>query len=169
MRAARGGKEQFALRRHVDSQFGNRDRVGEKDYPGSDYNPFIFSEGKRIKHWLAQPEFRYWTCERFNGWFFGVHLHGGEFSFAKVRLPFNLYTNLRDNRYEGYYYGGGLSAGYQWMLGKRWNLEATLGLGYARVEYDRYRCADCSPKVGSGSKNYFGPTKAAVSLIYFIL
>lgn len=133
------------------------------------YNPFIFSEGKRIKHWLAQPEFRYWTCERFNGWFFGVHLHGGEFSFAKVRLPFNLYTNLRDNRYEGYYYGGGLSAGYQWMLGKRWNLEATLGVGYARVEYDRYRCADCSPKVGSGSKNYFGPTKAAVSLIYFIL
>ena len=132
------------------------------------YNPFVFNDGKHIKHWLVQPELRFWTCERFNGWFFGVHLHGGEFNFAKVRLPFNLYTNLRDNRYEGYYYGGGVSAGYQWMLGKRWNLEATLGLGYARVEYDKYRCADCSPKIGSGSKNYFGPSKAAVSLIYFL-
>ena len=132
------------------------------------YNPFTFDEGKKIKHWLVQPEFRYWTCERFNGWFFGVHAHGGEFNFASVRMPFNMYKGLRDHRYEGYFYGGGLTAGYQWMLGKRWNLEAAIGVGYARVEYDKYGCAECSPKMGEGSKDYFGPTKAAVSLVYMI-
>lgn len=31
------------------------------------YNPFTFGNHKRFKHWLAQREFRYWTCERFNG------------------------------------------------------------------------------------------------------
>lgn len=35
------------------------------------YNPFTFGNHKRFKHWLAQPEFRYWTCERFNGTFWG--------------------------------------------------------------------------------------------------
>ena len=40
------------------------------------YNPFTFGGNKRFKHWLVQPEFRYWTCERFNGTFWGLHLHG---------------------------------------------------------------------------------------------
>lgn len=33
------------------------------------YNPFEKNDGKMFKHWLVQPEFRYWLCERFNGTF----------------------------------------------------------------------------------------------------
>ena len=40
------------------------------------FNPFSFSGGKQWKHWLVQPEFRWWTCERFNGHFLGAHLIG---------------------------------------------------------------------------------------------
>ena len=28
---------------------------------------------KKASHWLVQPELRYWTCDVFNGWFFGLH------------------------------------------------------------------------------------------------
>ena len=31
------------------------------------FNPFEFNEGKQWKHWLVQPEYRYWFCEKFNG------------------------------------------------------------------------------------------------------
>lgn len=33
------------------------------------YNPWKFSKDRQIKHWLVQPELRYWLCERFNGSF----------------------------------------------------------------------------------------------------
>ena len=43
------------------------------------YNPWKFSDHKQIKHWLVQPELRYWLCERFYGHFFGLHAHYAEY------------------------------------------------------------------------------------------
>jgi len=37
----------------------------------------------------VQPELRYWLCEKFNGHFFGVHLHGGIFNVGALSLPFD--------------------------------------------------------------------------------
>lgn len=53
-------------------------------------------------------------------------------------------------------------------LGKRWNLEATIGLGYIYTQYDKYECATCGKFKGNKDKHYFGPTKAGISLIYII-
>jgi len=131
-------------------------------------NPFTFNDGKKFKHWLVQPEYRRWFCEKFNGTFWGVHLHGGEFSVANLKLPFGMFPSLKDHRYEGYFVGGGLSIGHQWVLSKRWNLEASIGAGYAFIDYEKYDCPKCGPKVKDGTYHYFGVTKAAVSLIYVI-
>ena len=115
-----------------------------------------------------QPEFRYWLCERFNGHFFGVHLLGGEYNISKVKLPFGLARDGKEHRYDGWYVGGGFSYGYQWMLARKWSIEATVGVGYVRFDYDKYGCRDCSPRLESGTKNYFGPTKLGVNLIFII-
>lgn len=135
---------------------------------GGGYNFYESDNGKRWKHWLVQPEFRYWLCERFNGTFLGVHALGGEYNFAKIDLPFSVFKGLKDNRYEGHFYGGGLVVGYQWILSKRWNLEVSVGGGYVRVHYDKYDCATCGSSVENDVKNYWGPTKAAVSLLLFL-
>lgn len=134
----------------------------------ANYNPFTFKDNKKWKHWMAQPEARYWLCESFNGHFFGLHALGGQYNAGNVDMPFGLWDELKDYRYEGWYAGAGLAYGYQWLLGKRWSLEAVLGLGYIRASYDKYDCPNCGEWRGSGKKNYVGPTKAAVSLIYVI-
>ena len=128
------------------------------------YNWFEFNDNTKWKHYILQPEFRWWFCERFNGNFVGLHVHAGEFNVGNVG-PFRI---LRDGRYEGYFYGGGVSFGHHWILSDRWGFELELGLGYARMEYDQFRCAECSPKVKSGSYNYFGPTKVQASLVFFL-
>lgn len=130
------------------------------------YKWFMLDEDddKRLKHWLVQPEFRYWFCERFSGTFVGAHLHGGEFNVGGIG-PF---TTLKNNRYEGWLAGAGLSIGHQWVLGKRWGLEAELGAGYAYIEYDKSRCARCEPKIKSDTYHYFGPTRLNISLVYYI-
>ena len=72
------------------------------------------------------------------------------------------------NRYEGWATGIGISYGYTWILGKRWNLEANIGAGYIYTKYDKYECKTCGRFKGNQKKHYFGPTKAGISLIYII-
>lgn len=133
------------------------------------YNPWTLDKeaNRKLKHWLAMPEFRYWICERFNGHFFGIH---GIYSFYNVSamdLPF-MGADFKDHRYQGWAAGAGLSYGYSWILGKRWNLEATFGLGYIYTNYDKYECVTCGSFKGENDKHYLGPTKAGISLIYII-
>ena len=64
---------------------------------------------------------------------------------------------LRKYRYEGTLYGAGIAYGHQWILGKRWNLEATIGVGYARIEYDKYEYQTCGPYIKKGTKRLYRP------------
>jgi outer membrane protein OmpA-like peptidoglycan-associated protein len=128
------------------------------------YNPWTFSDNRKLKHWLVQPELRYWVHHPFKGSFWGIHLHYAQFNVANLPFP----QKLKDFQYEGWLAGAGLSYGYQWRLSDRWLLEATIGAGYAYIDYDKYECQSCGRKIDSGTKNYWGPTKAGLSLIYVI-
>lgn len=131
-------------------------------------NLFTFSNNKKLKHGLLQPELRFWTCEAFNGHFFGIHAHGAQFNVGGWNIPVGRLSVFKDHRYEGWLAGGGLTYGYQWVLSKHWNFEASIGAGYAYIDYRKYNCPECGQKVGEGKINYFGVTKAALSLIYVL-
>lgn len=125
------------------------------------YNPFRFGHHRYIKHWLLQPELRYWPCKPFKGHFFGLHGHYAEY---------NVSWKKEGSRYSGNLYGGGVSYGYQWLLSPRWSVEAEIGVGYARLRYDKY-VAGFKQGILLGSdigKNYVGPTRAGVNFIYVL-
>ena len=128
-------------------------------------NPWDFSNGKRVKCWVAQPEFRYWPCQAMNGHFFGVHLLGGEYNIRNVKLPFGTLPEQKQNRhYEGWFAGAGITYGYQWILSRHWNIEAEVGVGYAYSPYKLYgTCERCLEK---NHRNYVGPTKLGLNVIY---
>ncbi|MCP9611377.1 DUF3575 domain-containing protein [Coprobacter tertius] len=141
------------------------------------YNGWTYAENRKMKHWLLQPELRWWTCDRFSGHFWGLHALAGQFNFNGM-LPFTFGNRqvlaavapngLAKYRYEGFISGFGVSYGYQWILGKRWSLEASIGLGYAYMDYNKFGCEKCAEKKGHNRSHYFGPTKAALSIIYII-
>ena len=138
---------------------------------GWQFNNWSFDEGKRWKHWLVQPEARYWLCDAIAGHFLGAHLIGGKYNFGHINLPFSFlgsdFKNLKENRYQGWGMGAGISYGYSWALVKHWNIEAEIGLGYIFTRYDRFECEGCGREVESDrSHNYFGPTKLALNLVY---
>jgi len=136
------------------------------DIPVS-YNPWTFSENRKWKHLLVQPELRWWFCERFNGSFLGLHAHYAIFNVGNMpKLP--LINNAEDRRYEGWLLGAGISYGYNIILAPRWGLELTAGVGYAYMDYDRYQCGNCGEFISEGTKHYFGPTKAGITLVYLI-
>jgi len=129
------------------------------------WNPFTFSEGRKWKHVLVQPEFRWWTKETFNGHFFGLHAHYASYNIGRLpNGPFSEY--MADHRFEGWAAGAGVSYGYRWNFSYNWGLEATIGVGYVHLDYDKYKCGNCGERLGAETKNYFGPTKAGITLIY---
>ncbi|MCR4582616.1 MAG: DUF3575 domain-containing protein [Prevotella sp.] len=132
-------------------------------------NPWKFGSGddqKYLKHWVINPEWRHWFCHRFNGSFVGIHALGGQFDALKIKTPFGWWKELEDHRFEGWFIGGGISYGYQWVMSKHWNFEAAIGVGAAYIKYDKFGCGTCGKKLGDGDKIYIGPTKLALSLMY---
>lgn len=119
------------------------------------YDPLRFRETRNVKFWLAQPELRYWFCEAFEGHFVGVHVHGAQF-----------YATGREYIYDGYLAGAGLTYGYNWILSPRWNLEALVGFGYARLWYKEMPDLPCMKCFERKLCHYIGPTKLAVSFSY---
>ena len=111
------------------------------------YNPWTFRNDKKMRFWLAQPEARYWFCEKFEGHFVGMHLHGGQY-----------YGGFSKKRYDGYLAGGGFTYGYDWILSPHWNIEAVVGVGYARLWYKETPCMKCIKNEKDGTFNYFGLT-----------
>ncbi len=132
------------------------------------YNPWTFSNRKKVKHIGVQPELRYWLCEPFNKHFLGVHAHYAYYNVENVKLPMGIFSSWNDQRFQGWLTGLGVSYGYQWYLSPHWNVEFNLGLGYAYLKYKEYDCGPCGDYIGSSHTHYFGPTKAALSLIYLI-
>lgn len=137
---------------------------------GGGYNPWnrdgTEQNNKKRVHWLGNIEYRYWLCQKFYGHFFGVHALASQYNLGQLELPLLFGKGSRNFRYEGYAIGSGISYGYQWILDKRWNLEANIGVGYIYLNYDKYDCQKCGQKVGSYTRNNFLPTKAGISLIY---
>lgn len=119
------------------------------------YNSWTFKDDKKMRFWLVQPEAKYWLCEKFEGHFVGAHLHGAQY-----------FGGFKDKRYDGYLAGGGLTYGYDWILSPHWNLEASIGIGYARLWYKESPRIPCVKCYENKRKDYFGPTKAAISLVY---
>lgn len=135
------------------------------------YNGWTFSDNKKWKHWLVQPEARYWFCNKMMGGFLGLHLLGGQYNIGNIDADFKLlgtdFGELKNHRYEGWMAGVGIAYGYSWALARHWNIEAEIGVGYVFSQYDKYECAKCGEKIESDkTHNYFGPTKLALNLIY---
>ena len=109
-------------------------------------NAWNMPNDMKWKHWFAQPEFRYWFCEKYSGHFLGIHAHSGQFNVGGIPNNLNFlgtdFSRLSDSRFQGWFVGGGIAYGYAFILGKHFNLELELGIGYV------------------------GPTKAAVNLVY---
>ncbi len=139
------------------------------DIPVS-WNPWSFSGGStRFQHIEVKPEFRYWLKETFRGHWFDIHAGWADYNVGGLwNGPFTQY--MKDNRFDGQVYGVGIGWGYRWNFSRHWGLEATVGVGYAHLDYDQYAgqyaCLECDEALGNKTKNYFGPTKLGLNLIF---
>lgn len=135
------------------------------------FNTWNLSHDRKWKHWVVQPEIRYWFCDRFAGHFVGAHLLGGQYNVGGIDIPFSFlgtdFKKLKDTRYQGWFGGLGVAYGYAWAIAEHWNIEGEIGIGWTYTCFDRFRCSGCGKKIEENKPhNYFGVTKAAINLVY---
>lgn len=121
------------------------------------YNPFTFKNNKKVSGLAVQPEARYWFCMPFYKHFLGLHA-----MYSDYNVGWDKY------RYQGNLFGGGISYGYQMIIARRWNLEFNIGVGYARMNHDKYLQPKCGYLVGHRHDDYVGITKLGISFIYIL-
>lgn len=136
----------------------------------SSFNDWKVYNGREWKHFLTQPEARYWFCHRFAGHFIALHAHYGRYNMGNIQNSIKfLGTNfgaLSDNRFDGWLLGGGVGYGYAVVLSRHFNLEFELGVGYAYLEYDKYDWKTDKLLSRHDNHNYFGITKLNIGLSY---
>lgn len=130
------------------------------------FNPFSGkhddgSYGRSFRHVRVHPEVRYWFCEAFYKHFIGVHAPFVAYNISDLKI-----FDCEDLRKQGWGAGLGVSYGYAFALSKHWNLEATVGAGWLRLNHDVYPCSNCGSVRRTEKKNYFGLTQAGVNLTY---
>lgn len=115
----------------------------------------LLSGGVEARYWMGNRQKR----DRLTGHFLGLYAEGGVYDFQ-----------FGGDGYQGKYYGAsGLTYGYTRQVARHLSLEFSLGVGYLTTEYRKY-----TPYEGdivwtkSGRYNFFGPTKAKVSLVWLI-
>ena len=126
---------------------------------------------RRWRHWMVMPEARVWYCEAFQGSFWALHVLGGQYNVGNIKNSVKFlgsdFSQMTDHRFQGWAAGAGIGYGYAWILGKHWNLEAELGIGWIYTRYDKYPCTTCgTAEEKDRPHNYFGPTKFSVALEY---
>lgn len=102
--------------------------------------------------------------DRLMGHFVGVYAESGKWDFEFGRSVCH----------QGEHWSAGLSYGYSMPLGRRFNIEFSVSVGYASIAYRKFAPSEdyeilWRDPVKHGRWNYFGPTKLQVSLVYPIL
>lgn len=117
--------------------------------------------GVEARYWFGN-----WAGDPLQGLYTGVYGYGGTYD---VRLFTDKDSDL--GQLSDGSWSAGLSVGYAMPVARRFNLEFGLGFGYLGGRYHKYyrsACADEYPRVSVHNRNYLGPTKANVSIVWLI-
>ena len=119
----------------------------------ANYNPWSFSDNKKMKLWMLQPK-RAIGCAAVSPVTSSEHTCWAESSTTAVCFPSASPFIIRvgQQALPGLDGGSGIGYGYNWALGKRWNLEATLGVGYIHFGYDRFECKTCGDELAAAAR-----------------
>lgn len=124
--------------------------------------------GNKWRHWILQPEVRYWTeYDAMDGHFFAVNLLFGQVNVGCFST--GLFGDaLKNSRFQGWAVGAGIGYGYAWRLGreKNWKIEAEATLGIAHFKLDRFSAHTGHIIQRDRKLTSIAPTKIAVNICY---
>ena len=129
---------------------------------GAKYNPFTFRKNDSTDQFqLRQQSYalgvRFWPWYIWSGWLFAAKARWQEYNQGGI---------ISRKTVEGDRLGGGIYAGYSYMLAPHLNLEFGLGVWTGADFYKVYSCQKCGLTVEQGQRLFVLPDDIMISLAY---
>jgi len=89
------------------------------------------------------------------------------FNVGNTRIPFGLYSGVRDRRLQGDLIALGGKYGYSWILSRSWRVEAEAGIAVGYAWFKEYDCVVCGESLGNGNRIFLLP-QLGINIVYII-
>lgn len=128
-------------------------------YSGFNY----FHSDRKFRTLAVMPEVRYWLRDDNQGFFISPH-----FGLAWYNCAFGGELRYQDHNGNTPAIGGGASLGFRFNISRnrRWKLEASIGYGIYRLDYDTFLNSHNGALTGRRQRTFYGIDNAAISLCY---
>lgn len=130
-------------------------------------------QNKKWRHLLVSPNLRhYFGLRRDSVSVRGAHyweadLIYSHFNVGNTRIPFGLYSGVKDRRLQGDLLALGGKYGYSWILSRDWRIEAEAGVAVGYAWFKEYDCDVCGTYYGRDDRIFLLP-QLGINVVYII-
>ena len=128
---------------------------------------------KKWRHVLVSPNVRWYhnykrdslVTRRVN--YLELDAIYSHFNVGNTKIPFGLYSAVKDRRLQGDLFALGGKYGYSWILARDWRIEAEAGIAIGYAWFKEYDCDHCGTFYGKGDRIFLLPL-LGVNVVYII-
>ena len=99
--------------------------------------------------------------------YFETNLIYSHYNVGNTRIPFGLYSAIKDRRLQGDLLALGAKYGYSWMLSRYWRIEAEAGIAVGYAWFKEYECDHCGTYFGKDDRIFLLP-QLGINVVYII-
>ena len=99
--------------------------------------------------------------------YFETNLIYSHYNVGNTRIPFGLYSAVKNRRLQGDLLALGAKYGYSWILARDWRIEAEAGIAIGYAWFKENDCDHCGTYYGKGDRIFLLP-QLGINVVYII-
>ena len=124
-------------------------------------------KNKKWRHALFSLRARKYRDSLFHKGYYEADLIYSHYNVGNTKIPFGLYSAVKDRRLQGDLVALGGKYGYSWILARNWRIEAEAGVAIGYAWFKEYDCDHCGTFLGNGDRIFLLP-QLGVNVVYII-
>ena len=125
------------------------------------------AKNKKWRHALFSLRARKYRDSLFHKGYYEADLIYSHYNVGNTKIPFGLYSAVKDRRLQGDLIALGGKYGYSWILSRNWRIEAEAGVAIGYAWFREYDCDRCGTYYGKGDRIFLLP-QLGVNVVYII-
>ena len=133
------------------------------------------AKNKKWRHVLVAPNIRHYFGQKadslyrysLSGHYMEIDALYSHFNVGNTKIPFGLYSAIKDRRLQGDLLALGSKYGYSWILARDWRIEVEAGVAIGYAWFKEYDCDHCGTYYGKGDRIFLLP-QLGINVVYII-
>ena len=125
------------------------------------------AKNKKWRHMLFSLRARKYRDSLFHKGYYEADVIYSHYNVGNTKIPFGLYSAVKDHRLQGDLIALGGKYGYSWILSRTWRIEAEAGVAVGYAWFKEYDCPHCGTFIGNGDRIFLLP-QLGINVVYII-